>query len=196
MKLLFSFSSLIDRLFIVAGAFAGSQISPFMQQYSHRLAGHAIELQRIVEQLQKTASLSHKSLDQYIQKFLSSSDSDFVHQGVFMQGIVERSNELNHALSNLMISSPWMRPFVLTKDLQPDIAKATLATFQPALTLNLEGIFYAGLGILFGWLLYKVLAKCISFVYTGSIQMIKTAGRLVLRPLNRLPFGPRESSRG
>lgn len=179
MKFLFSFSSLIDRLFIVVGAFAGSQISPFMQQYSHRLAGHAAELQQMVDQLHKTAALSHKSLNQYVDKFLSSSDPDFVHQGFFMQGIVERSNELNHALSSLMTSSPWMRPFVLAKDLQPDIAKATLGTFQPALSLNVEGIFYAGIGILFGWLSYKILAKCLCFACTGSLRIIKRAGRLV-----------------
>lgn len=167
MRFLFSLGSLLDRLCIVAGAFLGSQIPQFMQQYSQRLAGHVAELQQLLDQLQKTASLSHKNLDQYIHKFLSSSDPDFAFQGQFMQGIVHRWEDLNMALVHLSQSSPWMRPFVFLKDLQPDIAQSTLRTFQPGINLNLEGLCYAGIGIFLGWLFFKCISKGVSMLWGG-----------------------------
>lgn len=159
MKLLFSFGSLIDRLCIVFGAFMGSQVPQFMQQYSQRLSGHVTELEHLVEQLRKTASLSHKTLDQYIQKFLSSSDPDFVHQGHFMQGIVNRWDELNQSYLSLMQSSPLSRPFTFLYGLKSDIAGSTFDSFQPGLSLNLEGLCYTGVGIVCGWAFFKVVSK-------------------------------------
>lgn len=159
MKLLFSFGSIIDRLCIVAGAFFGSQIPQFIQQYSQRLAGHVTELHQLVDQLRKTASLSNKSLDQYIQKFLSSSDPDFVHQGHFMQGIVYRYEELNLAFLNLSQSTAWARPLNFIKGLKTDIAGSTFDSFQPGLNLNIEGLCYAGIGVIFGWAFYRIVLK-------------------------------------
>ena len=162
MRLLFSIGSILDRLCIVAGAFLGSQIPQFMHQYSQRLAGHVAELHQLLDQLRQAASLSNKSLEQYIYKFMSSSDPDFAHQGQFMQGIVQRWEELNHALLHLTQSSVWARPFVFVKDLQPDIAQSTLAVFQPGIALNVEGLCYAGFGAVLGWLLVQAASKLLA----------------------------------
>lgn len=162
MRFLFSFGKIIDRLCIVAGAFLGSQIPQFMQQYTQRLAGHVAELHHLLEQLRKTASNSQKSLDQYVQKFVSSPDADFASQGAFMQGILQRWDELNQALVQLSQSPAWTRPFVFFKELQPDIAQSTFATFQPGINLNLEGLCYAGIGILIGWAFFQLISKCFS----------------------------------
>jgi hypothetical protein len=165
MRLLPSVGSLFDRLCIIAGAFLGSQIPQFMLQYSQRLAGHVAELQKLLNQLRQAASLSHKTLDQYILKFMASTDPDFAHQGQFMQGIVQRWDALNNALVHLNESSVWVRPFAFVKDIQPDIAQSTLASFQPGINFSLEGLCYAGLGLFLGWLFFQLISKSFASIW-------------------------------
>lgn len=173
MRIIPSLGSIVDRLCIVAGAFAGSQIPQFMQQYSQRLAGHVSELQQLIDQLRTVAAHSNKSLEEYIQKFLASTDADFAHQGHFMQGMVARWEELNGALLHLMQSSAWTRPLVFMKDLQSDIAHSTFASFQPGINLSVEGLCYAGIGSLMGWAIYQLISKLLKIVYENTVGVLK-----------------------
>lgn len=167
------FGSLLDRLFIVAGAFIGSQIPQFMQQYTQRLAGNVEALQKLIGQLNHMASLSQKTLEKYIQKFKISEDPDFVQQGDFMQGILNRWEELHEALVHLNQSSIWVRPYYFLKDLQADIAHSTISSFHPGLSLTLEGLCYAGIGMILGWIFYQILSKIIIFGYTRALAIFK-----------------------
>jgi hypothetical protein len=173
MKILSSIGNLLDRLCVVAGAFIGSQIPEFMQQYTQRLAGHVDELQRLLNQIRQVATYSNKTLEQYIQKFISSSDPDFVHQGEFMQGMLVRCDELYQSLIHLMHSSMWMRPFTFFKELQYDIAHSTFVSFQPGINLSLEGLCYAGMGVGLGWACYQMISKCILVGYTRAATIFK-----------------------
>lgn len=174
MRILRSFNGLLDRIFVVIGAFLGCQIPEFVQQYTQRLAGHVDELQRLLTQIRQIASYSHRTLEEYIAKFSLSSDPDFVHQGQFMQGILERWQTLNQALVELTQSSIWLRPYVFFKGLQPDIAKSTFKDFQPGLNLSIEGFFYAGLGMLLGWTLYRLVSMCILLGYSNAAKIFKS----------------------
>lgn len=167
MKWIPSLTHLIDRLCIIAGVFAGSQIPEFIQQYSQRLAGHVHELERLLAQLRQTASYSNKTLDQYIQKFMASSDPDFASQGHFMNGIFTRWEELNQALNHLSQSSPWSRPFIFWGDFQYDIARSAFDSFQPAINLTLEGLCYAGLGGVAAWALFRLISAAISRCFSS-----------------------------
>jgi hypothetical protein len=173
MKIFSSIGSILDRLCVVAGAFVGSQIPEFFQQYTQRLSGHVSELHRLLNQMRQVASYSNKTLEQYIHKFISSSDPDFVHQGEFMQGMVSRFDELNQALNYLMQSSMWLKPYVFAKGIQYDIAHATLSSFQPGINLNVEGFCYAVGGILVGWVFYQILSKSLFFGCTHAVSMLK-----------------------
>jgi predicted exporter len=158
-------NGIMDRIFIVAGAFFGSQIPQFMQQYTQRLAGHVEELHYLLDQIRLIAS--HRNLDQYIYKFLSSSDQDFVQQGVFMQTLFSRWQNLSSALQALNESSLFTKPFVWMKHFDYDMAWATLKSYQPGFSLTLEGIYYTFLGILFGFLLYQLISKSIQFLFSS-----------------------------
>lgn len=173
MKIFFLIGSLLDRLCIAAGALIGSQIPQFMQQYTQRLAGHIEALQKLVDQLRQIATFSHKTLEQYIQKFRDSSDSDFIYQGDFMQGILTRWQDLHQVLDHLTQSSMWLRPYYFLKDFQPDIAHSTLISFQPGLNLTLEGLCYAGAGMIAGWACYQMISKCVAFGYTRALAIFK-----------------------
>ena len=173
MKIFSFIGNVLDRLCIVAGAFIGSQIPQFMQQYTQRLAGHVEALQKLIDQMRQIASFSNKTLEQYIEKFKESSDLDFSRQGDFMQGIVTRWQELHQALNHLTQSSIWLHPYYFLKDLQPDIAHSTLASFQPGLSLTIEGLCYAGIGMILGWIFYQTLSQLIIFGYTRAQTIFK-----------------------
>lgn len=165
MKIFLFLGNLFDRLCIVIGAFLGSQIPSFIQQYTQRLAGHVEALQKLVTQMHQIALLSHKSLEQYIQKFQNSTDPDFTQQGEFMQGILIRWQELSQTLEHLTQSPFWLHYYYFIKDIQIDIAQSTFASFQPSLNLTIEGLCFAMIGMILGWTIYQIISKCIVFGY-------------------------------
>lgn len=150
---------ILERFFGVLGAFLGSQLPVFMQQYIQRLSGHITELNQLIEEIRKIAQFSGKSLDQYIQKFLASGDSDFVRQGEFMRLLIERKVSYSQTLNELMNSSALSKPLIFFKDINYEIANGTFREFIPGMTLNLEGIVYTCVGLIVGCLFYKLLAK-------------------------------------
>jgi len=158
---------ILDRLFIIIGAFIGSQFPAFMQQYMHRLAGHVSELDHLIQNLRQVAAYSNKSLEAYIQKFLTSQDPDFFHQGEFMQKMVTRWEHLNQALHHFQESLLWQRPLVFLQDLQPEITQATFDHFQPSFALNVETLCYTGIGVFAAFLIYQLIAKILQLIGTG-----------------------------
>lgn len=173
MKFFSLFGNVIDRFCIVAGAFIGSQIPQFMHQYSQRLAGHVDALQKLLAQLRQISSLSHRTLEQYIQKFKDSSDPDFIQQGIFMQGILKRWENLQSALDHLTQSPLWMRPYYFISDFQSDIAQSTLTSFQMGFSFTLEGCCYVGGGMILGWLFYQLVSKCFTLGYRRAQSLFK-----------------------
>lgn len=170
MKLFRFIGSLADRICIVAGAFIGSQIPQFIQQYTQRLAAHIAELDHLLTKLRRIASLSDKTLDQYIQKFLSSSDPDFSRQGEFIDEMLRRFHVLSDSLQKITESRIWTRPFIFLKEIHRDLFETTLDSFQPGLVLSVEGICYTFLGALLGFLFYQGFSKSILIVYKALFK--------------------------
>lgn len=162
----------LDRVCAVAGAFFLSQFPAFYQQYTQRLAGHLSELTRHLTALQRLAEQSGKTLPAYIQKFVSSRDLDFSEQGAFMNSLLERHLQLSNAYTHLVQANPLERPWVLMTHAQTDIMRGVLTDFQPAISLTLEGLLYATLGIMAGYLVFACLRRLvgaiITFVKKGS----------------------------
>lgn len=146
---------LFDRLSVVAGAWIGSQIPQFFQQYIQRLGGHIDELSYLKSQLNLYAGRSHKNLAQYTQKFLSEPDADFHLQGQFIQDIISRLDRLSNSLHSLLNSTDWNRLYRFFSEMDTETAKATLRSFQPGFSMSLEGVVYTGLGIILGYALYR-----------------------------------------
>lgn len=171
---IFSFvGGLVDRLCIVAGAFIGTQLPQFMQQYTQRLAGHAEALQKLIAQMRQIASLSHRTLEQYIQKFQDSGDPDFVLQGQFMQGILQRWQDLQHTLDHLVQSPLWLRPYYFFKEIHTEIFHSTFSSFQLGFNFTVESLCYAGAGMIMGWLIYRIISKLFTLSFTRALTLIK-----------------------
>lgn len=145
---------LIDRFFAFVGALLFSQAPLFIQQYKQQLAGHVAELDRQVKSLTQTAELSGKTVEQYTQKFLQSSDIDFARQGEFIQDIVTRFKDYSYAWMSLNESTVWNRPFTFIKNLDMDIARKTYNQFEFGILFSLEGLIYALAGLVLGYLVF------------------------------------------
>ena len=152
---------LIDRILVVTGALIFAQAPLFMQQYSHRLAGHVAELRYQLNQLRIVAENSGKSFEAYIQKFLDAGDADFVGQGELMQGMITRSNDLSQSLSAITEASPLTRPFAFLSNFDTDILQGTLQSFTIGVPLTLESGLYALVGILVGYGIYRILCRIV-----------------------------------
>lgn len=143
-------SGLCDRLCAIAGAFCGSQVPPFLNQYQHRLGGHVDELSRLVEQLEAMVRASGLSLHSYFDKLMASGDRTVAMQGEFFRGLYARWDHLSHSLDALQRGGWWERPYIFLRDFEPEIAQRTWGSFQPAVALTMEGVCFALLGVAAG----------------------------------------------
>lgn len=157
--------SILDRIFVLIGAFLGSQLPQFMEQYIQRLAAHIAELNHLIEKLRGIASLSNKTLEQYIGKFLNSSDSDFTLQGQFMEEMVSRWATLTSSWNQITQSSLWMKPYVFLREMNSSLVESTWKGFQPGISLTVEALCYTLLGAFFGFIIYQILLKMVLFIY-------------------------------
>lgn len=164
--------SLIGKLFIIAGALLMSQMPLFMQYYTQQLAGRVSELQWQKENFEQMAVQSGKSLDQYVQKFLINDDLDFKQQGQFMKATIERWEDFSKSLVELEKASVWAKPFVFLQKLDWNIMLATYDSFEPGLTLNLEGVVFAVAGMFIGSFLFFLIRSLLLWV-SSSLSFLK-----------------------
>lgn len=139
---------ILDRILGVCFAIAFLQFPLFISEYQHQLIGHVAELKWQTEAMQVTAAKTGKTLDDYIQKFITQPDPDFSEQGKVMKNVHRRFLKLTSALKALQQSIPITRPWAFIRYFQIDIAKSTLQAFTPGIPLNLEGLLYGFAGIL------------------------------------------------
>lgn len=148
--------TMVDRIMAVLGAFIFCQIPSFMQQYTQLLLGHLEECKRLLATIEHNASQSNKTILEYIQKFLTQQDPDFVNTGLLLQNIQQRSIELSTSYSNLQQASLWKKPFVFLSQLDSGIFKETYSGFVPALSFSLETIVYALFGMVFAIMMLRL----------------------------------------
>lgn len=153
--------NMIDRIFIVIVALIFLQFPLFMQQYTQQLTGRVAELQYQVSLMENAATISGKTLDEFVLKFQKQSDPDFSKQGEIMSVMVERWKKLSQSLVSIQFSSMVKRPFIFVWNLNYDIMKSSLRTFEPGIPLTFEAAVYAVIGIFLGYFIYQLLIKLI-----------------------------------
>lgn len=158
-------SSFIGKLFVLAGALVMSQMPLFMQYYTQQLAGRVAELQWQVEGISLMAAQSNKSLNQYVHKFLASDDPDFKQQGEFMQDTIGRCRDFSVSLTTLQQASVWTKPFVFLQNVNWSIVKATYVSYEPGLTLNIEGGIFVMIGMGLGSAVFYLLRQFFNLIF-------------------------------
>ena len=156
------FSRFIERILAVIGAFICIQFPLFIQQYIQQLNARVEELYLIVTLYKNNAMLSNKTIPQLIQKFLNSGDEDFVREGIVMQDLFNRWQQLSESLLSLQESSVWTEPFLFLFTFNKEIFDSTYKTFKWGITFSLEGFIFALIGIAISMSLFYLCKKIIS----------------------------------
>jgi hypothetical protein len=138
---------LLDRVLCVAGAVLFSQLPEFMQQYLQRLEGHLDEARLVVTRFGNAAAQSGMSLDQLVAGAARNPDPSMGKLGGVIRDSMARVNELSAADAALRGANAWTRPFVFLAHMDRGIARATLSIYRPAVPTTMEGLAYAGIGI-------------------------------------------------
>ena len=111
-----------------------AQLPAFIQQYLQRLGGHVDEAQLNLSQVATGAGF--RTLDAPAREVLTVS-------------LTQRVSELETGEQAITSASASVRPFIFVRELDPDIAIATFRAFEPAVPLNLTGLFYGIADLLF-----------------------------------------------
>ena len=156
---------LLDRIFAALGALLFSQVPLFIYYYMQQLQGRVAELLGQKEALIRVAAQTGKTLDQYILKFLNSSDPDFSAQGHLMQGLLERLKTLSTGLSQLQNATVWEKPFIFIKAFYWDIASSTWSQYAIGIPLSIEGGVYAFAGLLVGFGVFYLIKQIFALLW-------------------------------
>lgn len=145
---------MIVRALILAGGLTGaaalSQFPEFSQQYVQRLGGAVDELSRVVadfdasakaEGLTRTAALAQMQGTPFVER-----------RRADMERTLARHDRLTRDLAALRAAGPFTRAYEAARLTDPDLVRATWGDFRPALPLTVEGVVFAGVGLVLGWL--------------------------------------------
>ncbi|HEX6980953.1 MAG TPA: DUF2937 family protein [Alphaproteobacteria bacterium] len=127
--------SIADGLGAVVGAALLSQAPEFAQQYVQRLGGHRDEAMQFVEMLRARGATAPDAM-------LAAAEA--------------RLEILNNALNAVLGAEDLLRPLVLLRHLESEIAIATMEAFRPAVPLTPAGLAYAGIGLILGLILVNI----------------------------------------
>ena len=134
--------ALLGTILAAVAGVAFAQLPAFIQQYLQRLGGHVDEAQFSLVQITTNASV--RTLDVPARQVLTVS-------------LEQRVSALESGEQAIGGASASVRPFIFLRELDTDIAVATLRAFEPAVPLSSAGLIYGLAGIVAGWLLYELL---------------------------------------
>lgn len=153
---------MFEKVGAILGAFTFLQFPQFYLQYVHELYGHISELKYQVNLFEQAAHFSGKTLTEWIIKFTQNEDYDIVLQGKLLQDMVERLKFLQQSATTLETSSFLGKPFEFIRWADQTIAYETWQNFEWGLSFSLEGMEYAGIGLILGYIVFKVLRLAFS----------------------------------
>lgn len=145
-------AKILSRLCVLVFVLLFAQLPVFVEQYILRLEGHLAESNRHISAFQESASISKKTLNEYISKFLVQEDADFKNQGNIMQAAVERNQFLSTSRDALRSANPLFRPALFARYVDTSIVHDAWKTFAVGISLTLDVGVWALIGLVFGWL--------------------------------------------
>ena len=122
------------------GGLATSQFPAFFDQYVQSLGGRLDQARVHAARIAETARDQGLSLEAYIRRFADNADPAVQAQAEVMASALADEARLSTAFTTLSQASAGVRPFMLLRHLDADIAAATAERFMPAVPLGLEGL--------------------------------------------------------
>lgn len=148
------FALLLSALFGVAF----SQVPEFGQQYRQRIGGAIDELARIVESFDADARREGLTRPQALDHYVRAGDAFLARRGRNMTVTLDRFDRLTAQRVALGEAGGFARLAQIATDIDHDLARRTLADFEPAVPMTQEGLGLGALGLLLGRLAAPLLA--------------------------------------
>lgn len=142
-----------------------SQFPEYAQQYTQRLGGAVDELRIVTEKFDRDARDAGLDRQEALTRFEASSDTFLAGRGTSEAANFARYEQLSTTLARIQNASAIERFQMLPAYLDTDIGRRTLENYQPALPVTVEGILYAGGGLLVGYLIMSGLWRFIAMPF-------------------------------
>lgn len=129
-----------------------SQFPEYAQQYTQRLGGAVDELRVITEDFDRAAASGGLDRAAALGRHEASNDDFLSGRGGSMTATFQRYDQLSATLVRIEGAGPIERLQALPAYLDSDIGRRTLENYRPAIPVTMEGILYAGGGLILGYL--------------------------------------------
>ncbi len=163
-------SRIVRTIAMAVGLFSGvvcSQAPEFAQQYRQRIGGGIDELKRVVSRFEADAARVGQSVSQAIEALRISPDQLVRARGEAAIADRDRLENLERQRNEMQQSGPFFRVAYMLKGVDPALARATYAAFEPAVPVTQEGILSAVIGFLFGGGLTLFLTRIMRTLFGG-----------------------------
>lgn len=141
---------LINALMATIGAVVAGQAPAFQAQYRQQLAGRLDQARQDLSHLLKEAEAQGLTPEEFLQRAEQEAGS---YTGILIadaRSALETHQRLQEAYDALTQGDALTRLIALFQHLDMQIARSVISHFQPALPLTVEGVAYAGTGLLIG----------------------------------------------
>ena len=146
-------------LALIAGAalaVGASQAPAFTDQYVQNLTGRVAELKPLVEEFDaKVADYGYTLASAMAECEVAVGLLDALCSTY--ESAVARYELLSGHLAELNAANVWMKPLVLARTYQRDIAESVYSVYEPAVPATPVGLAYAGGGFFGGWLVLTLI---------------------------------------
>ncbi|WP_420010654.1 DUF2937 family protein [Tateyamaria sp.] len=145
---------MIIRVLVMVGGLMGggvaSQFPEYAQQYTQRLGGAVDALGQVVADFDASASAEGLSRNEALAQ-MQGTDL-IVRRRADMARTFDRHARLAADLELLQSAGPFMRAYHATRLTDGEVARAALASYEPAVPINFAGLTFAGSGFVAGLL--------------------------------------------
>lgn len=147
---------LFDRIILLATFLVAGCIPAFVAQYRHRLGGALDQVTKDLAPFREIAKQLHGGkIEKLIEHHQFNPDPTFQAEGNAIQAMVRSLDRLRAAVEALE-TDLIHQVLALLKRGDAQIAKATWAAYEPALSFSAEGLLFAGGVALVVWLVFML----------------------------------------
>ncbi|MBP5859061.1 DUF2937 family protein [Marivibrio halodurans] len=136
--------------FAVLLAALASQFPAFRDAYLQRIGGALDEVTRQVAALDERAAAAGLERYAYVRRLSGNPDPVVAREGRALIDLLGRQHRLSAARDAVRDAPVYVQAAQVLLHLEPDIADAALADFQPAVPLSLSAVFHAFIGFVVG----------------------------------------------
>lgn len=136
-------------------AVALSQFPEYAQQYTQRLGGAVDELRIITQRFDSEAAAAGLDRTEALERYTTATDGFIIGRGTSEAANFVRLEQLSQTLARIQNANAVERFQALPAYLDSDIGRRTLENYKPAIPVTMEGILYAGAGLILGYLVFS-----------------------------------------